>query len=174
MKLKIILIFIVTIGVFFWLLKKETKIEKADQISQRWIPVIFEENLAELEKLTKQHDISSQKNGSGQTPLHFACASYRAVDSDREVKKTDSSFKTHERNIIVDYLLSAGADPNTADKNNWTPLHYCVYHGHRQSIQVFMAHQVQSGLQSNNINSALELANDLKYEDIANLLKSGI
>ena len=59
---------------------------------------------------------------------------------------------------IVTVLLEGGADPNLADENGKTALHYAAAFGKDEAVQILIEHGASIDLQDNNGNTALHSA----------------
>ena len=68
--------------------------------------------------------VLSATDSEGRTLLDLAC---RAATGDIAIPFQPG---TPEQHAAVDLILTAGADPSTADHNNWSPLHTAGMAGH--------------------------------------------
>ena|SRR5438132_931036 len=69
--------------------------------------ILMEPNLNELTK-------------SKQTPLHFA-----------SLNETENSVE------IIELFLNNGANIDIKDGNNWTPIHYAIYTGNKEALELY-------------------------------------
>ena len=102
-----------------------------------------------VEILLKAGADLEKRHQSGCTALNKACAG-----NNREV---------------VDLLCKAGADVNTQDNYGSSPLHKAVQKNNAEVVNALLAEKVQ--LLKNNGLTALDVAREKNYEDIAIILK---
>lgn len=82
-------------------------------------------NLKELAAtLERAPDVLGERDEEGQTLIALAC---RAATGNVAIPLDPG---TPEQHAAVDLILQAGADPNVADKDGWTPLHTAGMAGH--------------------------------------------
>ena len=78
------------------------------------------------------------RNKRGETPLHIAC------------------FVGNVE--CAEILLQAGADVNSADADQWTPLHWAVEQNHHDVVRCLLTHKAQINLALPSRKTALDLA----------------
>lgn len=82
-----------------------------------------------------------------------------------------AAFK--EKSEMVQFLLDAGADPNTASSNGWTPLMAAAAAGHAESIKVLVNADAQVNVCSGQLHLCpLHVAASRGHEDAVRLLVS--
>ncbi|MXY51573.1 MAG: ankyrin repeat domain-containing protein [Gammaproteobacteria bacterium] len=74
--------------------------------------------------LERAPDVLGERDEEGQTLIALAC---RAATGNVAIPLDPG---TSEQHAAVDLILQAGADPNVADKDGWTPLHTAGMAGH--------------------------------------------
>ncbi|MYB37440.1 MAG: ankyrin repeat domain-containing protein [Gammaproteobacteria bacterium] len=74
--------------------------------------------------LERAPDVLGERDEEGQTLIALAC---RAATGNVAIPLDPG---TPEQHAAVDLILQAGADPNVADKDGWTPLHTAGMAGH--------------------------------------------
>ena len=82
-------------------------------------------NLETLAAILKRSpDVLAEQDGDGQTLIALAC---RAATGNVAIPLDPG---TPEQHAAVDLILGAGANPNIADQDGWTPLHTAGMAGH--------------------------------------------
>jgi ankyrin repeat protein len=116
-----------------------------DPISKRWVPAINANDTFSVSQLIQRYS-AQDVDAYGNTPLHYACASYLRGEDNIAINTNDALLKAHERPDLIRHLLLQGANPNQVNRAGWSPLHYCVMHSHLQSVNILLDAQANPNL----------------------------
>lgn len=167
-------LFLFISGLIFYINKDtyftENNSKQDDIIALRWINPIYTNNLKEIQQLVTKYSLIKEISTQGETPLHYACGSYVKSMADEQKIKFEPTFKTHERPEIVAYLLAMGSNPNAQDKQGWSALHHCTYHGHAQSSKILLENGADPDLKNHAGGSSLYLAEALQYPNFNEII----
>ncbi len=86
------------------------------------------------------------------------------------VKMLHQAVRDHDTKKI-DELLTAGEGINDKDWLGYTPLHWAVYYGYSDLVELLIAKGADPDIQSDTGRFALEIAAAMDYEGLADLLK---
>ncbi len=100
--------------------------------------------------------INQRDREEGITPLHAAVI----VCRDLESASPDNVF----------HLLAAGADPNSPDRDGWTPLHSCAFYHLPQLIPALLAAGADPTQRDNWEHTPADIAAERGFADITVLL----
>ena len=146
--------------------------------------VVKEGYLEFAKKLIQAGASKTIKDYEGYLPLHYAVQSQkkeliRLLVDENTVKVKDNEGETaldkavKEGHLeIVEILIYAGADPSDQNKKGQTSLHHAVLLEHEYLIEYLMT-QDAINKPDNNGQTPLELATQIKNEEIIEILKQG-
>lgn len=103
------------------------------------------------ELLSKDPELLNFRDGSGRTPLHWACR------------------EGHER--VVEYLINEGADVNMRDQYGRTPLvHACREGGNAEIAKLLISHGADINVKDNEGDTPLDFAVLRGHKEVVNAL----
>lgn len=95
--------------------------------------------LVDTVELLLQAGVSvSVRTNKALTPLHCAIMDFYHYDGFGNSQKIDYHRHTKNHCLIAEMLLKSGADPNSFDINNMTPLHYATGENHYFVIELLV------------------------------------
>jgi hypothetical protein len=117
---------------------------------------------SEMQTLLKDKSIDlDRRDGSGRTLLDYiiSVANERGANQDRCLARADS-------------LIKHGANPNTADKRGWTPLHQCAVDGNMRMVKYLVTNGAKVNVANDEGHLPLDLALMKKNHQIAQYLEA--
>ena len=167
------------------------ELEKSPDGCRPKYPLIFEikHGKERLTLFVENTDVNA-KDGDGMTALQYAVIKgySKLVDrllarEDIEVNSQDGNGFTalhyavqHKNESAVKALLAhKGIDVKVKDKDGLTPLHYAVLQRSASGVKALLAHKdIDVEVKDKNGVTALQLANQLKYKELADLISPPI
>ncbi|MDL0124464.1 ankyrin repeat domain-containing protein [Halobacterium salinarum] len=128
----------------------------------------------------------AHRSGSGGTLLHTAQTGNRTsmamelIERGIDINATDEGGYTalhraldKQRWEFVELLIEHGADVNTTNVSGSTPLHSVIGHArlNNKFVKLLLEHGADPTLSGDSGKSPLEIARDLEYDDIVELLE---
>ena len=139
-----------------------------------------------VDKLLAHQDIEvNSKDGGGLTALHYAVSQRNESAVKRllahegiDINIKDGSGLTALHHAVKAYpdsldrlLFHEAIEVNSQDGDGLTALHYAVLQGSTRTVKALLAHEgIDIEVKDEKGRTALALANELKYEELANLI----